>query len=222
MSIRPNTHRWTLERNSNVVLQELVGENKDATSPTAIRQWHSMYQSVTQSYWDHLNPKTGGPKLINLYCINCNVPEGVEMIIHKYHFSMIKYDLDNILIQMKNKVDVHSQLWANRMSAARACTNDYIMDRYFQLNLKLELRIWSLEEISIIIFRHISVKDSLFQTYLLNFQRRILGCTCGVCTGTWNNVHETRKLQIKRFCGCNCVLCDKQQYFDRDFVEFFE
>ncbi len=216
MSVRP-FNRF-ISRDTSDVVRELIGEHRDSTDPVAIKQWHSAYQQVTQPYWDRLNPHTGGPKLIHLYCMNNKVPEAIEMIIHQYHFGLIKTDLDGLLIQMKNKVDVHSQIWANRMSAARACTNDYIMDRYFQLNLKLEVRLWSLEEISVIIFRHISVKDSLFDTYLLNFQRRILGCTCGICTGTWNNVHETRKLAVKQFCGCNCVLCDKKQYLNRDEV----
>lgn len=213
MSVRPNNvsiwHR--LVGDPREIVRELTEQNKDKNDPVAIKQWHQMYQQTTQDCWDRLNPVSGGPKLINLYCLNRKVPESIEMLIHQYHFGMVKIDLDMMLRAMKNKVDVHSSIWANRMSAAHACVNDQITSRYFQLNMKMQVRLWSLDEIQVIIYRHLSVRDELFDTYLLNFQRRVLNCTCGVCTGTWNTVHGAR-LHYLKSCTCTCVLCDKKQY----------
>jgi len=198
-----NYHR----HHQSIIVEELIGDRIDPNTETARAQWRKMYQTVTQDCWDNLDFHKGGIRVIHLYALRYKTGPDIEALIQNIYFFMVKENLDQTVRTMGLKMDVHQQIWETRTSAAVACSDHRIVDRYIEMCLNLRLSLWDLYTINILVYRHILLDMGGFP--LIHFQRRLVNCQCNLCVGDWNLEQGVVAIDYSPFCNCVCPICQR-------------
>lgn len=189
-----------------IIVDELIADRVDPNTETARTQWRKMYQQLTQDCWDNLDFHKGGVRAIHLYALRYKIGPDIESLIQSIYFLMVKENLDQTVRTMGRKMDIHQQIWATRTSAAIACSDHRVVDRYVEICLNLRLTLWDLFTINILIYRHLMLDTGGFP--LLKFQRRLANCTCNICEGVWN-VSQSQEPIFNPWCNCSCQICKR-------------